>query len=373
MPRILTTHAGSLPRPPALAERILALDRGELAHPDRLQELVAEATREVVRRQVELGLDIISDGEYSKVSYVTYVKERLSGFDGPPLRPAVGRQAQQEFPDFESRGPAPIQFPTCSGPVALRDPGAVRQDIATFKAAAAGFAPAGLFMTAASPGVIDTFMQSTYYPTERDYLEAVASAMQDEYRAIVDAGLVLQVDCPDLAMSRTMRFAHLSQTEFIDTARMHLDVLAKALAGLPREQLRLHLCWGNFEGPHNHDIPLGDIIDLALAAPVGAISFEAANPRHAHEWKIFQSVSLPEGMRLIPGVIDTCTTYIEHPELVADRLQRFAELVGPERVIAGTDCGFGTAVGLHGVAPSIAWAKLQSLVDGAKLASAAFS
>ena len=371
MARIQTTHTGSLPRPPDLAELILKYDRGALADEQTMASAVERAIRDVVRRQVETGIDIVSDGEYSKASYVTYVKERLTGFEGPPRNPIARTTERDEFPDYERSGPAPIQFPTGNGPVSLRDGDAVRHDVAIFTAAAREAAPAGLFMTAASPGVIDTFMPSTYYATERDYLEALGEAMFDEYQTIVNAGLTLQIDCPDLAMARNTRFGHLSDTQFIDVARMHLDVLAGVVSRLPAERVRLHLCWGNFEGPHNHDIPLSDIIDLVLAVPVGAISFEAANPRHAHEWKVFRDVSVPPDVTLIPGVIDTCTNFIEHPELVAERVLRFADIVGAERVIASTDCGFGTAVGMRRVAPSIAWAKLQSLVEGARLASAA--
>ncbi|MBV9581307.1 MAG: cobalamin-independent methionine synthase II family protein [Chloroflexi bacterium] len=369
MARIQTTHAGSLPRPPELADLILRYDRGELDDLSHLQRAVEAAIREVVRKQVAIGIDIVSDGEYSKASYVTYVKERLRGFDGPPRNPMGRRVEPDEFPDYERSGPAPIQFPTGNGPVSLRDPAAVRHDVATFQAAAATVGASGLFMTAASPGVIDTFMPSTYYASEQEYLTALGDVMFDEYRAIVDAGITLQVDCPDLAMSRNTRFAALSDSAFIDTARMHLDLLASVLGKLPTEQLRLHLCWGNFEGPHNHDVPLADIIDMVLAMPVGAISFEAANPRHAHEWRVFTTRSVPSGMKLIPGVIDTCTNFIEHPELVAERLQHFVDAVGADRVIAGTDCGFGTAVGMRRVAASIAWAKLEAMVEGARLAS----
>lgn len=369
MARIQTTHTGSLPRPPELAELVLKYDRHELADQGQLQSAVEQAVRDVVRKQVDIGIDIVSDGEYSKASYVTYVKERLAGFDGAPRNPMARRPEREEFPDYERSGPAPIQFPTNNGPVDLRDTAAVRRDIATMKAAAADARPSRLFMTAASPGVIDTFMPSTYYASEREYLTALGEAMFDEYRSIVDAGIDLQIDCPDLAMSRNTRFAELSDSEFIDTARMHLDVLSGVLSRLPKRQLRLHLCWGNFEGPHNHDVPLGDIIDMVLAMPVGGVSFEAANPRHAHEWKIFKRVNVPDQMQLIPGVIDTCTNFIEHPELVAERLMHFVDVVGPDRVIASTDCGFGTAVGMRRVAPSIAWAKLQTMVEGARLVS----
>ncbi len=226
-------------------------------------------------------------------------------------------------------------------------------------------------MSAASPGVIETFMPTTYYDSDRAYLDALGSAMADEYRAIVEAGYILQIDCPDLAMSRTSRFSHLTDDEFRELARMHVEVLNQVIEGLPRSRVRLHLCWGNYEGPHNHDIPLREILDVVLEANVGAISFEAANPRHEHEWKVFGGRSLASDLVLIPGVIDTCTNYIEHPELVAQRIQRYADMVGADRVIAGTDCGFGTSVGPRHVAPSIAWAKLGSLVEGARLASGA--
>jgi 5-methyltetrahydropteroyltriglutamate--homocysteine methyltransferase len=373
MPTIKTTHTGSLPRPTDLADLIVKSDRGELSDPEQLQRVVEQATRDVVRKQVDTGIDIVSDGEFSKVSYVTYVKERLSGFNGPHRSPIRQRTGPEEFPDFEGIRPATIQFPTNDAAVQLRDRQAVRRDVATFKAAAAGAQPNGMFLTSASPGVIDTFMPSTYYPSERAYLEALGEAMFDEYQTIVDSGCILQIDCPDLAMSRNMRLADLSDTEFIDTARMHLDVLAKLLARLPADQVRLHLCWGNFEGPHNHDVPLSDIIDMVLAMPVGGVSFEAANPRHAHEWQVFKNVRVPEQMTLIPGVIDTVTNFVEHPDLVAERLLHFVEAVGPERVIASTDCGFGTAVGMRRVAPSIAWAKLGAMVEGARIASRSLS
>jgi 5-methyltetrahydropteroyltriglutamate--homocysteine methyltransferase len=372
MTEIRTTHTGSLPRPPELADLMLKFDRGELAASD-IERAVEQAIRDVVRKQVDTGIDIVSDGEYSKASYVTYVKERLTGFDGPPRNPLGRRVERDEFPDYERSGPAPIQFPTGNGPVKLRDANGVRRDVAALKAAAAAAAPAGMFMTSASPGVIDTFMPSTYYASEREYLEALGDAMLDEYRTIVESGCILQVDCPDLAMSRNTRFAELSDTEFIDTARMHLDVLAGVLSRLPAERVRLHLCWGNFEGPHNHDLPLSDIIDMVLAMPVGGVSFEAANPRHAHEWQVFNHTRIPDGMTLIPGVIDTCTNFIEHPDLVAERLLHFVDSVGAERVLASTDCGFGTAVGMRRVAPSIAWAKLAAMVEGARIASRAAS
>jgi len=373
MASIRTTHTGSLPRPPDLADLIVKYDHGELTDTAQLERVVEQATRDVVKKQVDTGIDIVSDGEYSKVSYVTYVKERLTGFNGPPRNPMGRRPEVDEFPDYDRAAPAAIQFPTNDSKVQLRDAEAVRRDVAIFKQAVDQARPSGAFLTSASPGVIDTFMPSVYYATEREYLEALAEAMFDEYRTIVDAGYILQIDCPDLAMSRNTRFGDLTDAQFIDTARMHLDVLARVLSRLPSDKLRLHLCWGNFEGPHNHDVPLGDIIDMVLAMPVDGVSFEAANPRHAHEWQVFKRVSVPDNMSLIPGVIDTVTNFIEHPELVAERLLHFVDIVGPDRVIASTDCGFGTAVGMRRVPPSIAWAKLAAMVEGAGIASRAAS
>ncbi|HEX8967121.1 MAG TPA: cobalamin-independent methionine synthase II family protein [Chloroflexota bacterium] len=368
--RILTTHTGSLPRPADLTEMMLRHDAGDHAVDDTLRGRIASATVEVVRRQADLGIDVLNDGEYSKVSYAGYVKERLSGFDGEPLQRDM---SDPEFPDWVRPFRPAVRYPTNNGPVEVRDPSAVRRDVANLRAAIEGVPHAAVFMTAASPGVIDTFMRTTYYAAEEDYLRALARAMRDEYRAIVDAGFILQVDCPDLAMSRTSRFGDLSLDQFLDVARMHVRVLNEALDGLPRERVRLHLCWGNFAGPHIHDVPLSDILDIALEARVGGLSFEAANPRHAHEWRVFTDARLPDGLVLIPGVIDSCTTYVEHPDLVAERLSHFVDIVGPERVMAGTDCGFGTSVGPRDVPPSIAWAKLGAMVEGARLASRAYA
>lgn len=367
--RILTTHTGSLPRPSALAERMIEYSNGTEKDLPGLWDEVASATREVVARQAQIGLDIISDGEFGKASYSGYVKERLTGFEGEPRNLLRNLQDQQDFPDWVRSVMPRVVYPSCNGPVRLKDPGAVRRDIANLNAALSGVQVAGVFMSAASPGVIDTFMPTTYYPSDEAYLQDVAAAMRDEYGAIVEAGFVLQVDCPDLAMSRQNRFADLTRDQFRDVARMHVRVLNSALEGLPRDRVRLHVCWGNYEGPHTHDIPLADILDVVLEAQVGAISIEAANPRHAHEWKLFRDVELPHGMQLIPGVIDTCTNYVEHTEVVAERILHFVDVLGPGRVIAGTDCGFGTSVGPRHVAPSVAWAKLQSLVSGAALAS----
>jgi 5-methyltetrahydropteroyltriglutamate--homocysteine methyltransferase len=347
---------------------MLARSRGDALDEGKLWERVASATKEVVRRQAEIGLDVISDGEYGKPQYVAYVRERLSGFDGPPAA-SPKRAEQDEFPDW-NRSLSATGHRTNDAPVALRDTSAVQRDIANFKVALENVVSGGRFMTAASPGVITYFMPTTYYKTDEAYLEALAEAMAPEYRAIVEAGFTLQIDCPDLGMGRSARWAHQSLEEFRKSARGRVAALNSAIAGLPRMQMRIHLCWGNYEGPHKDDVPLADVIDIAFEANVGAVSFEGANPRHEHEWKVFRDVHLPDGMKIIPGVIDSCTNYVEHPELVADRLVRFAELVGPERMMAGVDCGFGTSVGPRHVAPSIAWAKLASLVEGARLASA---
>jgi 5-methyltetrahydropteroyltriglutamate--homocysteine methyltransferase len=363
---ILTTHTGSLPRPTDLADMMLQYDGGQLQDLDLLRDRIASATTEVVKRQANIGIDVLNDGEYSRVSYLGYVKERLSGFEGEPRNRDM---AEPDFPDWVRPFRPPIRYPSNNGPVTLRDPSGVRRDIDNLRRGLEGVKRVDVFMSAASPGVIDTFMPSTYYASDEHYLRAVGQAMRQEYRAIVDAGFVLQLDCPDLAMSRQMRFGDLSDEEFLGVARMHVRVLNEAIAGLPKERLRLHLCWGNLAGPHVHDVPLASILEIACSANVGGLSFEAANPRHAHEWKVFRSMGVPSNLVLVPGVIDSCTTYVEHPELVAERLQHFVDIVGAHRVMASTDCGFGTTVGPRDVSPSIAWAKLQTMVEGARLVS----
>jgi 5-methyltetrahydropteroyltriglutamate--homocysteine methyltransferase len=367
--RILTTHTGSLPRPPDLFDMMVAMDRGQPYDEAALKQRIVSATREVVKRQVELGIDVVSDGEYSKTSYTAYVKDRLAGFNGESRQASSVTIERDEFPDFHREPGNQVTTPSNDGPVSLADASAVRRDIAALKAAVDGLQPAGVVMTAPSPGQISRFMPTSYYKTEEEYLQALAEAMRDEYQAIVQAGFYLQLDCPDLASGRSNQLFHLTDEEFLDVAAMHVRMLNSAIEGLPREQLRLHICWGNYNGPHNHDLELAKLVDVVLQANVGAFLFEAANPRHEHEWKVWKSHPLPDGVRLIPGVIDSCTNYVEHPELVCERLIRFAEVVGPDRVMAGTDCGFGTALGTRPVAPSVAWAKLGSMVEGARLAS----
>jgi 5-methyltetrahydropteroyltriglutamate--homocysteine methyltransferase len=366
--RILTTHTGSLPRPPDLVELMVAREQGLAVDDAVLDGRVAEAVREVVALQVDAGVDVVNDGEVSKPSYSTYVKDRLTGFEGESRLP-FARAEDEDFPGVvppvdAARGR--LRFPTCTGPIRVRDAEAVRRDIDNLRAARGG-AEDDVFMTAVSPGQIARFLGNAYYPSHEAYVFALADAMQDEYEAIAAAGFVLQVDCPDLASGRSNGpFSKLPLDEWRAIASMHVAALNHALRRIPPERIRLHLCWGNYAGPHHRDVPLADIIDIALAARVGALSFEAANPRHAHEWRVFRDVELPEGLILIPGVVESCSLYIEHPDLVAERLERFVGVVGFENVIAGTDCGFGTFVGAATVPPAIAWAKLRALADGAR-------
>lgn len=367
--RILTTHTGSLPRPDDLVTMLYARDKGELQDHAAFAARVREATAEVVRKQVECGVDVVNDGEVSKVGYSTYVKDRLSGFGGEagPLRAAD----LLDFPGYARRvfRATGMQRPACTGPITYADTAALQRDIDNLKAALRDVEAAEAFMSAASPGVISLFLKNDYYPNHEAYLAALADAMRTEYEMIHQAGFLLQVDCPDLAMGRHIQFADASLAEFRKKAELHVEALNHAVAGIPPERMRLHLCWGNYEGPHHRDVPLRDIIDIVLKARPAGISFEAANPRHEHEWKVFQEFTLPADKALIPGVLDSTTNYVEHPELVAERICRFAQVVGRENVIAGTDCGFATFAGLDTVDPQIVWAKLGAMAEGARLAS----
>jgi 5-methyltetrahydropteroyltriglutamate--homocysteine methyltransferase len=333
---------------------------------------IRSAVAEVVRKQVDAGIAVVNDGEVSKPSYATYVKDRLTGFGGASQ--ALQYQDLVDFPEMAKRvfgdpGRSRRKTPACTGPIAVRDPGAAQADVDNLKAAVADVAADDVFVSAASPGVISLFFRDDHYGSHEAYLFAIADAMRHEYETVARAGFVLQLDCPDLAMGRHIQFAALGLDEFRKMARLHLAALDHAVAGIPPEQLRMHLCWGNYEGPHHYDVPLADLLDLVFAARPQAVSFEAANPRHAHEWKVFERVKVPPGKIIIPGVLDSTTNFIEHPELVAERIARYARLVGRENVIAGTDCGFGTWVGQAAVDPDIAWAKLASLAEGARLAS----
>jgi 5-methyltetrahydropteroyltriglutamate--homocysteine methyltransferase len=369
--RILTTHTGSLPRPPDLTATLEAMDAGTAPDPAAFDARVRGAVAEVVRKQIEAGVDVVNDGEQGKVGYSTYVRYRLTGFDG---QSSVSMRADwADFPEAAARQPRnTVTRPACNGPIAWKDRDAVQKDIATLKAAFPVTRPEEIFMTAASPGVIAHFLKNEYYPTREAYLARLADVMKDEYDAIAQSGFVLQVDCPDLAMTRHLAFPELSSREFVKIAEGNVEALNHALRDIPPDRMRLHLCWGNYEGPHHLDIPLEEIIGVALRARPQALSFEGANPRHEHEWAVFRNVRLPEGKVIIPGVLDSTTNFIEHPELVAQRIVRYAELVGKENVMAGSDCGFGTfARSNPQVEPEIVWAKLRAMAEGARRASAA--
>lgn len=370
--RILVTHVGSLPRTPAVVESLIRKEKGEGAGA-AFERAMREGVAEVVRRQAETGIDVVSDGETSKISYSTYIKDRYSGYGGEHF-PRTHLDLR-EHPEFRERmkaflGPRHEKRMQCVAPVALSDRGPLEQDLANFRAALAATPVAEGFLNAASPGVVALFMPNAYYPSHESYIEALAEALRIEYQAIVAAGFVLQVDCPDLAMGRHTGFQELSEDAFLARAALHAEALNHALRGLPADRVRIHLCWGNYEGPHDHDIPLERVLPVVLGIRAQAISFEGANPRHEHEWTAWRDARLPEDKLLIPGVLDSCSNYVEHPELVAQRIERYAAIVGRERVLAGTDCGFGTFAGYAKVDGAIAWKKLRALAEGAAIASA---
>jgi len=365
--RILTTHTGSLPRPADLQQMLAARDRGEPIDRDAFEARVRAAVQEVVQQQARCGIDVVNDGEMSKISYSTYVKDRLTGFEGQSTQPRALPPDIADFPGFAARLPAISQvstMPACNGPVRYRGQAEVARDLANLADALTGVQVAEAFLTAASPGVIALFLENHYYPTHEAYLSALAEAMKEEYDAIVEAGFLLQLDCPDLGVSRVR-----GEDWREDYRALHIQALNQAVRDIPPDRLRLHLCWGNYEGPHHRDIPLQTILPDVLEARPVALSFEGANPRHEHEWKVFEEVKLPEGKIIMPGVLDSTTNFIEHPELVAQRIERYASLVGRERVIAGTDCGFATFSGALTVDPDITWAKLAAMVEGAQIAS----
>jgi len=373
--RFLTTHTGSLPRPPDLIRMMFAKEESVPVDPAALGGRIRAAVAEVVRKQVEAGVAIVNDGEMSKPSYATYVKDRLNGFGGAS-HPLQYRDLV-DFPEMAKRvfgdpGRSRRRTPACDGPISVRDPRAAETDVANLRAAREAAKAEHVFMSAASPGVISLFFRNDHYPSHEAYLFAIAEAMRPEYEAVARAGFDLQVDCPDLGMGRHIQFADLSLDEFRTMARLHVEALNHALANVSPERSRLHLCWGNYEGPHHYDVALADIIDIVFTARPASLSFEASNPRHAHEWRLFERVKLPAGKVLIPGVLDSTTNFIEHPDLVAERIGRYARLVGRENVIAGTDCGFGTWVGQAAIDPDIAWAKLASMAEGARRATREF-
>ncbi|HIP79277.1 MAG TPA: epoxyalkane--coenzyme M transferase [Kiloniellaceae bacterium] len=373
MSKFLTTHVGSLPRPDAVCDVLQAREDAGAA-PEDFEDVVAEAVESVVARQAALGIDVVSDGEFSKIGYANYVKDRLTGFSGDS--PRIPGADLEDFPGFLKmlarwrEGALPRPTPCCTGPVEVKDRAQSAADLARLRRAVEKAGAHDGFVNAASPGVIALFQANRYYPDRSAYLEALAEAMKEEYRAVVEAGFFLQIDCPDLGMGRHTTFKNDDEATFLKSAREQVEVLNAALDGLPAERLRIHVCWGNYEGPHTRDIGLDKIIDIVLKARPATILFEAANPRHAHEWRVFEAVDLPEDKILAPGVIDSTSNYVEHPELVAERLLRFAAIAGPERVMAGTDCGFGTFAGDGLVEAEVCYAKLDSLVEGARLACA---
>ena len=370
--RILTTHVGSLPRPAALRELLVKKDKGEAYDKAELDGLTRQAVNDIVRRQAEAGVDIVDDGEMSKPGYSTYVADRLTGFAGH--KPALPRLDTGPYANFNAAyarmtGENVARRAVCVGPIAVKDREALATDLANLKAATAGASTIDVFMTSASPGLVPVFQTNEYYPSHEAYVEAVAAAMQEEYEAIVGAGFVLQLDCPDLAMAHHTSFQELSEADFLKRAAFHVEVLNHALRNVPAEMSRIHICWGNYEGPHDHDIDFRKVAPILVKAKPQALVVEAANPRHAHEWAVWNEVKLPDDKILIPGVLDTSTNYVEHPELVAERLCRFADIVGRERVIAGSDCGFGTFAGYGKLDPDISFKKLKAMADGAAIAS----
>jgi 5-methyltetrahydropteroyltriglutamate--homocysteine methyltransferase len=371
--RILTTHVGSLPRSQAVTDVLFGRENNGPLPPDP-DKVIADAVAEVVRKQVAVGIDIVSDGEMGKISYATYIKDRLAGFDGDtPREPGQDLVEHPRLLEKLARlgSTAKYRRPRCVAEIRVKDLGPMRQDIANMKAAMAAAKPGEGFINSASPGTIALFQPNDYYSTQDEYLEAVAEGMRAEYEGLVEAGLLVQIDAPDMAMGRHTLYRDRSEDDFVGLAARHIEVLNHALRNVPADRVRMHVCWGNYEGPHTHDVPMEKLLPVVMKAKPQAILFEGANPRHAHEWKVFQEMKsvVPEDKLLVPGVLSTTTNYVEHPELVAERLQRFADIFGRERVLAGTDCGFGTFAGFGPVDPDIVWLKLKSLVDGAELAS----
>ncbi|MCB1747419.1 MAG: cobalamin-independent methionine synthase II family protein [Gammaproteobacteria bacterium] len=370
--RILTTHVGSLPRPDGLAELLLAREAGEAVDAAVFDTAARAAVHDIVRRQAGIGIDVVSDGEMSKMSYSTYIKDRCSGFAGDsPRRPPADLARFPAFMERQSKTneAPPIKRPVCTGPIAVRNRAPLATDIANFTSALEAVEVSEAFMNASSPGVISAFLPNEFYADEQHYLEALGAAMQEEYEAIVGAGFILQIDCPDLAMARHTQYKDLSDDDFVRQAEKQAEVLNAALVNVPAERCRMHICWGNYEGPHDFDIALAKVVHILLRAKPQGLLFEAANARHAHEWAVWRELDIPADKVLIPGVIDTCSNYIEHPDLVAERLCRFADIVGRERVLAGTDCGFSTFARYGHVVADIAFEKLRALVAGAEVAS----
>jgi 5-methyltetrahydropteroyltriglutamate--homocysteine methyltransferase len=365
--RILTTHVGSLPRPPVVVDFLMKKEKGDTYDTEKFAAAMKQAVADVVARQAAVGLDVVSDGETGKIGYATYMQERLNGFAGHNERKIALDLV--DYPAFREKmarvtGAQAFTRAACVAPITVKDWGPLEADIANFRTALAGKSVAEGFLNSASPGLVSAFQPNMHYKTHEAYIEAIAAAMREEYKAIVDAGFLLQLDCPDLAMARHTGFQDLSEADFLKRAAFHVEAMNHALVGIPAEKLRMHICWGNYEGPHDHDIAVEKVMGIVLGAKPQAILFEAANPRHEHEWTAWRDAKM-----LVPGVNASTTNYVEHPELVAQRIERYAAIVGRERVIAGTDCGFGTFAGFGKMDPEISYKKLAALVEGAKIAS----
>ncbi len=370
--RILTTHVGSLPRSQEVVDLLFALDRGEVVDEAQFNEVMRRAVAATVNHQAEVGVDVVSDGETSKISYATYIRHRLTGFEGDSARPTP--KDLDDFPEYRDRlvkagHSATYRRPVCVGPIKVKSHAPLELDIAHMKEALAKNKVMEGFLNAVSPGTIAVFQPNEYYPSHETYLEALANAMREEYELIVKSGLLLQLDCPDLAMGRHTRFKNLSDDEFLGYAEMQVEALNHALANVPADRVRLHVCWGNYEGTHIDDMDCMRIFPIAIKVKPKALLIEGANPRHEHEWEAWTRIKLPDDKILIPGVISSSTNYVEHPEVVAQRLIRYAGVLGRERIIAGSDCGFGTFAGFGPVFPAFSWMKLRSLVEGARIAS----
>ena len=370
--RILTTHVGSMPRSAAVTDLVFGRERGDTVDPKTFDSVISAAVTDVVRKQAAAGVDLISDGEQSKISYATYIKDRLTGFDGDsPRNPPADLE---DYPGFlrrlaSSGGTPSYRRPRCVGPIGVKNTQPLADDIAWFQNALKGATVVEPFMNAASPGVIALFQPNDYYPSHEAYLEALGEAMRVEYETIVNAGLLLQVDSPDLGLGGHTLFKGRSLSEYQRLATLHVEVLNHALRNCPADRLRMHICWGNYEGPHHHDVPMEVVLPIALKAKPQALLFEASNPRHAHEWTVFRDTQIPDDKILVPGVLDSVTNFIEHPMLVAERIEKFTTIVGRDRVIAGTDCGFSTFAGFGAVDADIVYAKLAAMSEGARIAS----
>ncbi|MGH8224424.1 MAG: cobalamin-independent methionine synthase II family protein [Woeseiaceae bacterium] len=370
--RILTTHVGSLPRSQAVTDVLFAREKGAIKDKRAAASVISDAVKDVVRRQMEAGIDVVSDGESNKISYATYIADRFAGFGGDTAREPG--QDLMEFPQFmaklaERGATAKYRRPRCVGEISLKDSEPLNEDLRNFRSAVDAAKPVEAFLNAASPGVIALFQPNDFYKTQDDYLEALGDAMRSEYEAIVNAGFLLQIDAPDLGMGRHTMYRNANVADYLKAAARHVEVLNHSLSNLPADRMRMHICWGNYEGPHHHDVPLEQLLPVVIKAKPQALLFESANPRHAHEWAVFREQRIPDDKILVPGVLSTTTNYVEHPALVAERIIRFAEIVGRERVIAGSDCGFGTFAGFGPVDPDIVYLKLGALAEGARLAS----